>query len=741
MAEFKYKAFISYSHRDEKWARWLHKSLEGYKIHKHLIGKHTDVGEVPDKLAPVFRDRDELASATDLGAVLSRSLELSWCQIVICSTASAQSHWVNEEILAFKRLGRANRIFSLIVDGEPYATNSKYPEQECFPPALRFQLDAHGELSNVPAEPIAADAREGKDGKAHALLKIIAGILGLGFDDLKQRELHRRHRRMLAITGFATTGMLFAIGLATMALIARNEAEVQRLRAQTEAETAQRTANFMISLFSVSDPSEARGNTITAREILDKGAQRIEQELTEQPDIQANLMNTIAKVYTTLGLFKQAQPLMEKALQQRQSLLDSKRVSELDMVDSLDGMANIYTQTADYQQAESLYKQAISLLTQLDQQDSAEMADVHAGLAELYFRMGRYSDAEPLLLEVLQERSKLFGEQSLEVAQAIQQLGMNLFDLGRYDEAEVRLRDSLKRLLKLFGNEPHPALAENIINLASLLYTTGNYSETESLYRQALAMNRKLVGDSHPDVAAAYSNLAFLYHDLGEYEKAENMYRDSLRILRQVYGEQHPQVARAINNLAFLQHDQGKSVEAQQLIDQAVDMAIATLGEKHDDVARYMSTRGRWLAERGQYAQAAEIHRRSLAIKIELLGDDHTDVAVSRFDLADALLGLNQAEEALQLSASSVASLKQALGNEHWYAAVAQLIYAKALIQLKRYPQAEAELLACYQIMTSNDSVRPLYITKVLQQLVLFYQQQGQTAKANIYEQLLQQSD
>ena len=120
--KFKYRAFISYSHSDEKWAAWLHRALETYKVPKHIVGQTTACGIVPERLAPVFRDREELATATSLGDTLTRALEDSACQIVICSPRAAQSRWTNEEILTFKRLGRSNRIFCLIVDGEPGAS-------------------------------------------------------------------------------------------------------------------------------------------------------------------------------------------------------------------------------------------------------------------------------------------------------------------------------------------------------------------------------------------------------------------------------------------------------------------------------------------------------------------------------------------------------------------------------------------------------------------------------------------
>ncbi len=227
----KYRAFISYSHSDEKWARWLHRSLETYRLPKHLVGTASDFGPVPQKFAPVFRDREELATATDLGATLTAALEQSACLVVICSPAAAKSRWVNEEILAFKRLGRSNRIFCLIVAGEPGA--SADPAQaalECFPPALVRVLGADGEFGEERSEPIAADVRPGKDRKVTALLKLLAGMLGIGFDDLRRREVSRRYRRLLVLVSASVAGMVIAIALAAAAWLARNEAVRQKAR-------------------------------------------------------------------------------------------------------------------------------------------------------------------------------------------------------------------------------------------------------------------------------------------------------------------------------------------------------------------------------------------------------------------------------------------------------------------------------------------------------------------------------
>ena len=203
--EFRYRAFISYSHSDERWAEWLHRALETYRLPRHLVGRDTEFGPVPERLVPVFRDREELATATNLGETLTRALAESATQIVICSPAAARSRWVNEEILTFKRLGREDRIFCLIVAGEPGASaRPGTTDEECFPNALIFHMGADGELTGERSEPIAADVRPGKDGRSvHQILSNYqAGVapkrpwMGGGFIRLMQFLPDRRTIRV-----------------------------------------------------------------------------------------------------------------------------------------------------------------------------------------------------------------------------------------------------------------------------------------------------------------------------------------------------------------------------------------------------------------------------------------------------------------------------------------------------------------------------------------------------------------
>jgi len=232
-AAFRFQAFLCYSHRDSAWADWLHRALESYPIPSRLVGLTTSAGVIPARLAPVFRDRDELPSATDLSSKVSDALAQSACLVVICSPHSAQSHWVNEEVEAFQRLGRAHRIFCLIVDGEPGASAWAGREHdECLPAALMHRMDASGHATAEILEPIAADVRPDKDGKTNARSKLVAGILGVDLDDLRHRERRRRRWRLTAAGAAAFAVLCLTSALAVNAVVARHAAERRQKQAQ-----------------------------------------------------------------------------------------------------------------------------------------------------------------------------------------------------------------------------------------------------------------------------------------------------------------------------------------------------------------------------------------------------------------------------------------------------------------------------------------------------------------------------
>ena len=213
MGSGRYTAFLSYSHRDAREARWLHRRLEAYRIPARLAGSEGARGPVPARLAPIFRDREELPAAGDLSEQVRAALERSETLVVLCSPNSAASPWVAKEVAAFRELHPGRPILAAIIAGDP---------PHCFP----------DRLAGPDAEPLAADLRPGQDGRRLGFLKLVAGISGVGVDALVQRDAQRRVRRVTAVTAAALGAMLAMAVMTTLALTARAEAQRQRAEAE-----------------------------------------------------------------------------------------------------------------------------------------------------------------------------------------------------------------------------------------------------------------------------------------------------------------------------------------------------------------------------------------------------------------------------------------------------------------------------------------------------------------------------
>jgi hypothetical protein len=189
--QYPYKVFVSYSHADRvpedaarSWGAWLEEELSAFEIPKDLVGRWTPFGLVPEKLEPICRDRSDFGAGNEVPDVVRARLDDSATLVVVCSPAAAKSTYVNDEVRYFKSTGRANRVFAFIVAGEPGSGD----ENECFPDALKYDVDRDGTVNRMRRlDPLAADAREGKDGPRDAVIKLVAGLLNVPLTALKQK--------------------------------------------------------------------------------------------------------------------------------------------------------------------------------------------------------------------------------------------------------------------------------------------------------------------------------------------------------------------------------------------------------------------------------------------------------------------------------------------------------------------------------------------------------------------------
>jgi tetratricopeptide (TPR) repeat protein len=552
----RYSAFISYNHKDEAHARWLHRALETYRLPRHLRDRPGRDGEaVGQRLKPVFRDRDEVTPAADLGQVVRDALEASAALIVICSPHGARSKWVNAEIRQFAALGRRDRIFCIIVDGEPMSAD---PALECFPAAL---------FDDGAPEPLCADIRPQRDTRDDARLKLVASVLGLGYDELRRRDHARRLRRLTAIAAGASAGVLVTGALAVTAYIARNEAVAQRDIARERSITAERTVAFVKGMFAVSDPSEARGSSVTAREILDRGVASYHEALREEPVARAEIGLTLAEVYASLGLYRESERLVNantdlpadaRTVRARQEMLRAESLFRL----------------GEYEAAEARFGESVAMARADDIARETLLSRTLVGLGQVRSALDDFKGAESALTEAIaiEESRGRAGQRDL--AFALEALAQNAFQSGEYDRA-VPLLERANNLRLSQEGANSPSVSDNLGTLASIAYMQGRGAEAEALFRSRLAIDEKVLGPEHPDVATTLNNIGRILVERRAFAEAEPLLDRAVKNAMRERGAEHDDMAFMLSNLALARRGLGRTDEAEALLRQAGAVAEA----------------------------------------------------------------------------------------------------------------------------------------------------------------------
>ncbi len=272
MSEFRYKAFISYSHENDREAAWLLKRLESYKIPKHIVPRDVVLCSGPRSLGKMFRDREELPASCDMEAEIHSALEQSEYMIIVCSPASARSARVNEEIRQFVSLRGSEKILCYIIDGEPtFEGLGINADIGCIPAELRKQRLVTG------VTPLAADSRAAKDGKNGAVQKLIAGLLNVNLDELMRRDLRRKNVRLMAAAAASISIALIATGLLLRATIAENEASLAKAEAELQQARAEELVSFMLE-----DLASSKLRQLGRIDVMDAVVQKIVDHYADQ---------------------------------------------------------------------------------------------------------------------------------------------------------------------------------------------------------------------------------------------------------------------------------------------------------------------------------------------------------------------------------------------------------------------------------------------------------------------------
>jgi tetratricopeptide (TPR) repeat protein len=593
----RYVAFLSYSHRNKAETEWLHKALERYHIPKKLVGKDTPKGKVPARLIPIFRDRDELSASADLGNELRGALERSEHLIVIASPASARSTYVQEEIRHFKSLHGEQRVFALIVGGEPYASAMPGREQEeAFPLSLRFKLDAEGQVSDVPAEPIAADIRPGKDGRRLALMKLIAGITGLRLDDLVQREAQRRARRLTFIASGASLGMLLATGLALYANQQRIVAVEQRQIAERETAAARAATDYLIGTFELTDPATENPRTVSLVTILERGAERARTELKNQPEIEARLVTAVGRAYNNLGLLNEAEVALARALPA------IKRAGP-DGAPALVALANTHVKKGEFDKANRILGGADSLLGPDPTLNLSQRAEVLLARGSI-----AYSNGDPDAALKAYDKALAFIDQDPGAnprtrARILEQRGRSLMDLGKYDEAESALQQA-NVLYRRYDGEQHFRTGVNYYSLALVAYNAGKNDLAQQRIRKARQIMSRVLDKTNPIRADVLSLQGSIYLAQGQLTEADKVLQESIAAYRSVYKGPHFNIGFAEFYRAQAATERGNIEAALAHLDAAQLNYEASYGKDHANIGEVMVTRAKLLSRSGRKAEA-----------------------------------------------------------------------------------------------------------------------------------------
>ena len=486
-AEYKYRAFLSYSHQDRKLAELLHRELERYRIPKHLLG--SDNSQALRNLRPIFRDRDELSTGTALHQVIQNALADSDALIVVCSPASTTSKWVNDEIKTFQRLGKGDRIFCFIISGTPLSGD----EQECFPEALRHPIGPTGHVLENPDEPIAANAIGGKGEWRHAKLMLIAGLLGVGLDRLLQRDHQRRNRRMVAI---ASGSVVLTIIMASLAVYAYlSQAEATRRQADADNLVGYLLGDLREELYSI-------GRNELYNEVSSKAMEYFKS--LENDDARDEVMAQRAVALLQIGSSMMDRGEMQSGMKSfYEALTINQRLVEhnpdredwkLALADSHFYVGDVYWQRGDLESASEEFQNQLAIVDALStaEPDNPERLAQSGYAWTNYGRIlelsGRFDDsliAYQTVMKVFLKTLKLDPHDpnsKVEVGFAHNNLGKLKISLGLLEEAEAHFRNDLKFKLEIYAAEPqnymwHTFVASSHSWLAIILQTRGNLSD------------------------------------------------------------------------------------------------------------------------------------------------------------------------------------------------------------------------------------------------------------------------
>ncbi|MHC4946912.1 MAG: serine/threonine-protein kinase [Planctomycetota bacterium] len=423
----------------------------------------------------------------------------------------------------------------------------------------------------------------------------------------------RRHR--VGVSFAAVVGLLLVTLAATMTVQAGRIAR-ERDRAETEARTAREVTDFVVGLFDAADPSETRGEDVTARELVDRGARRV-ADLADEPLVQAEVMQSIGYVYLVMGIFDESAALLEEAVRIRETRADEDPRA---LASSLHVLSLLYDVRGDAERAEPLARRAVAIRETLDDR--------------------------------------------VDLAQSLNALGNSVWHQDRMDEAEAIFRRSLAIREAELGPD-HEDLAQSLHNLGAMMYFADDPAEAERLWRRAIEIARAARGDDDWGLATTMHTLAIVLSDTERYDEALDLELEALAIRRKVLGPEHPYVALSLCTLGNIQRGMGDAAAAEPNHRRAVEIAEAAWGETHGEVWWMMRSHGRTLIALDRWDEAEAGLARLLALlEAPGAGGDAGDRGLARAALAEVRAGRGRVDEAVAEYGAALDLMEEAWGRD-----------------------------------------------------------------------------
>ena len=489
----------------------------------------------------------------------------------------------------------------------------------------------------------------------------------------------RRHRTAVALAGLMVVSLIgFSIG---MGLLAK--------RANRERTTAQREAQLLASIFQAASPDQARGHEITARELLDQGAARVERELAGEPEMQATMFDNIGESYLRLGAYDRGQGILQRAYDLRK-----RAGANLDFATTETSLATALRLQGKYDQADPLFRDALKIRQAKLGSNDMQVADSLSGLGECLYLEDRFSDAEPVLRQALAINRNLDTHAGNDTRNY---LALVVERSGNYPEAVQLLREALD-ISQRQNDTDSPDYANTMHNLAGALMDAGDLSEAEDMERQDLALRRQILGNDHPDLGYALNNLGWLLLEKGEPEAARAPLEENLEILRKKLGDQHPRVAVGLNNWGHMLEEEGDYAGAEKSYQQALSILEKTTGAKSWTVAKVLFNEGNLELDRSDPAAAERYGRQALEMHRVLGGEDAPDVASDLILVAEARRFQNDSAAAEPLLRQALAIREKKFPRAHPHLIAAEVRLGEVLIEEGKAQEASPILERAMQM-------------------------------------------